>query len=417
MIFSYDRPLKPAQHQYQICFPDFKVLEFNYQVVQLNRLNWRDFLNQPNPVASALMAKMKIEPNDRPRVKAECLRLLATLKLNPAKMQLISGFVDTYLKLNRTEEIEFQQTIGEFQPPQQENVMQIVTSWMQQGIEQGIEQGRKRGEKILVLRQLRRKLGELNPRVQDQIMALSLEQVENLGDALLDFVTVHELHHWLDRHSVLTPLDPIEPSSESDQTDSQPIAKPAMNIDRFAVKFPAQATETFDQGSLIPILHEWIREKSLPGTLLDVADYRHVPDGPGIMLITYEINYALDQGNGQLGLYAQRKVGSEGSQADRIADLLRSTQQFGSLLENDRRLAGQIAFKGNEFSFIANDRLHAPNTPEAFAAIQGDLAAAIQQLYPGKTVSLTQVQNDPRDRLTVKVESTDATGFSFSSQT
>jgi hypothetical protein len=36
-------------------------------------------------------------------IKAECLRLLATLKLDPARMQLISGFVDTYLRLNKLE--------------------------------------------------------------------------------------------------------------------------------------------------------------------------------------------------------------------------------------------------------------------------------------------------------------------------
>ncbi|GCA95820.1 putative cytoplasmic protein [Microcystis aeruginosa 11-30S32] len=61
-----------------------------------NAINWRDFLNQPNPVASALMAKMNIAEKERAKVKAECLRLLITLKLNPAKMQLISGFIDTY---------------------------------------------------------------------------------------------------------------------------------------------------------------------------------------------------------------------------------------------------------------------------------------------------------------------------------
>lgn len=42
------------------------------------------------------MAKMKIEPQDRPKVKAQCLRLMVTLKLNPAKMQLISGFIDCF---------------------------------------------------------------------------------------------------------------------------------------------------------------------------------------------------------------------------------------------------------------------------------------------------------------------------------
>jgi len=49
--------------------PDFKVLEFNYRVIQLNRLNWRDFLRYQNPAASALMAKMKIAPCDRQRLQ------------------------------------------------------------------------------------------------------------------------------------------------------------------------------------------------------------------------------------------------------------------------------------------------------------------------------------------------------------
>ncbi|MCA2701947.1 MAG: DUF4351 domain-containing protein, partial [Microcystis sp. M179S2] len=171
---------------------DFKVLEFNYQVVQLNRLNWRDFLNQPNPVASALMAKMSISEKERAKVKAECLRLLITLKLNPAKMQLISGFIDTYLNLNPVEEIQFQQEISTFSQPVQEGVMQITTSWMRQGIEQGIER-----EKTLILRQLKRKLGEINPSLETKIMELSIDDVEVLGEALFDFSTVEDLINWL----------------------------------------------------------------------------------------------------------------------------------------------------------------------------------------------------------------------------
>lgn len=177
-----------------------------------------------------------------------------------------------------------------------------------------------------------------------------------------------------------------------------------MNIDRFAVKFPAQASEGFDQASLIPILHDWIRLKSLPGTLLDVADYRHVPDGPGIMLITYETNYALDEGDGHLGLYAQRKVGGEGSAADRITDLVRSTAKFGDLLEQDARLQGQLQFQGNEFLFIANDRLQAPNTEAGFETLKPTLETVTGQLYPGQAVQLSKLDNNPRERLTVKVQ-------------
>ena len=95
--FSYDQPAEAAKSQYTVEFPNLRVLEFNFTAIQLNRLNWRDFIDRPNPVAAALMSKMSIEKKDRPKVKAECLRLLVTLKLNPAKSRLISQFVDTYL--------------------------------------------------------------------------------------------------------------------------------------------------------------------------------------------------------------------------------------------------------------------------------------------------------------------------------
>jgi hypothetical protein len=59
---------------------------------------------------------MKIAPKERLRVKVECLRLLATLRLNPAKMQLISGFIDTYLRLNVAEQQVFQAEIAKIEP-------------------------------------------------------------------------------------------------------------------------------------------------------------------------------------------------------------------------------------------------------------------------------------------------------------
>ena len=52
-----------------------------------------------------------------------------------------------------------------------------------------------------------------------------------------------------------------------------------MNIERFCVKFFARPETNLDDAVFIEIFHEWIRLKTLPGILLDVADYRHVPFG------------------------------------------------------------------------------------------------------------------------------------------
>ena len=193
VIFSYDSPKTVAVNNYQINFPDFQVLKFNYQVVQLNQLNWRDFLTRQNPVASALMSKMNIAPEDRPKVKAECLRLLVTLKLNPAKMQLISGFIDTYLRLNKIEKEKFQIEIGTLIKEEKEEVMQIVTSWMEEGIERGIER-----EKNLILRLINRKFGQIDRELETEIRSLNIEIIETLGEAIFDLDTVEDLQNWLD---------------------------------------------------------------------------------------------------------------------------------------------------------------------------------------------------------------------------
>ncbi|MBF2017876.1 MAG: Rpn family recombination-promoting nuclease/putative transposase [Rivularia sp. T60_A2020_040] len=136
VIFSFDEPLRPEPKIHSVTFPNLEVLKFEFAAIQLNRISWRDYLTQQNPVAAALMSKMSIKPQERPQVKAECLRLLTTLRLDPARMQLISGFVDTYLTLNEAEERTFLQTITTMGLDQREEYMEITTSWERKALEQ-----------------------------------------------------------------------------------------------------------------------------------------------------------------------------------------------------------------------------------------------------------------------------------------
>jgi hypothetical protein len=176
-----------------------------------------------------------------------------------------------------------------------------------------------------------------------------------------------------------------------------------MDVERFCLKFFAKESHV-DDTCFIPIFHEWIRLKTLPGTLIDVADYRHVPDGPGIMLISHEINYAMDHGGGQFGLSGQRKSGEAGSHQQRIVTLAKRLAQFGSLLETDPRVAEALVFEGGRLLYQSNDRLRLPNTDEAFGAIRPDLEAAAATLFGSPSFTITRVNNDPRERLAVLVD-------------
>lgn len=71
--------------------------------------------------------------------------------------------------------------------------MQIVTSWM----EEGLLQGRREGELAVILRLLTRRIGTVDPELQERIRQLSLAQLEDLAEALLDFSDVADLAAWL----------------------------------------------------------------------------------------------------------------------------------------------------------------------------------------------------------------------------
>lgn len=72
--------------------------------------------------------------------------------------------------------------------------MEIVTSWM----EQGLQQGRQQEAVSMVLRQLTRRLSGVDPSLQERIQRLSVAKLEDLGEALLDFDSAADLVAWLD---------------------------------------------------------------------------------------------------------------------------------------------------------------------------------------------------------------------------
>jgi predicted transposase YdaD len=61
-----------------------------------------------------------------------------------------------------------------------------------------IREGEEKGERSLILRLLTRRVGELPQQWRDRVNSLSLEQLENLGEALLDFQGMEDLETWWD---------------------------------------------------------------------------------------------------------------------------------------------------------------------------------------------------------------------------
>jgi hypothetical protein len=61
------------------------------------------------------------------------------------------------------------------------------------------EQAVQSGEQRLVMRLLNRRIGSIDTSLIERVQGLSIEQLENLGEALLDFSGVADLEGWLNQ--------------------------------------------------------------------------------------------------------------------------------------------------------------------------------------------------------------------------
>ncbi|HWP40475.1 MAG TPA: hypothetical protein VNL70_06070 [Tepidisphaeraceae bacterium] len=118
----------------------------------------------------------------------------------------------------------------------------------------------------------------------------------------------------------------------------------------------------------VPVFHSWIQTHAIPDHLLvDVADYAHVHQGPGIVLVAHEANYSFDLRGGRAGLTYQRKRPLPGSLSDRITAVFNATLAAAALLSD------RVKFRNDEIEFRVCDRLHAPNTAQTFESLRPEL--------------------------------------------
>jgi hypothetical protein len=193
VLYSFDRPRRKQPGTYEVAFPRFIVNRFQFRVIQLNRLRWRDYLSQPNPAATALMAKMQIAGRDRVRVKLQCLRLIATLKLDPARSQLIAGFVHSYLRLSAQEQPFFERELGTLPQEEKQEMITLTNEWIEEGIVKGEAVGEAKGERGVILRLGTKRFGEPDAIVRAALEAADLPRLEVLVDRLLEVESWQEL--------------------------------------------------------------------------------------------------------------------------------------------------------------------------------------------------------------------------------
>ncbi len=159
----------------------------------------------------------------------------------------------------------------------------------------------------------------------------------------------------------------------------------------------------------IPVFHRWITERVLPELLIDVADYSHVHEGPGVLLVGHDAIYAYDESRGEPGLLYSRRRETAPETAgirtlgERLESLLLCAFRACDQIEAEPQLDGRVAFDRHRIELRVNDRL-VPRDDETASALGNAFRRALAEAGVADDRGPVGVKRigEARDRLTLR---------------
>ncbi len=178
-----------------------------------------------------------------------------------------------------------------------------------------------------------------------------------------------------------------------------------MELQHINLKFFIENPDSIDLEKFHAIFNGWIQRNFSDDLLIDVAEYLHVHNGPGIILIGHNANYSLDLTAGRLGFLYNRKSQVTGTNQQKLAKATQAALNIMQILEKE----SPIRFIGNEVQLTINDRLVIPNTAETSSTLKTDLDIFFGTLFKGSNVTLIHSSaSEPRARFSIDVRADSA---------
>lgn len=183
-----------------------------------------------------------------------------------------------------------------------------------------------------------------------------------------------------------------------------------MELQHLVAKLHVDGPLGLDPANVVDVFHQWVAGQTIPGVvLIDVAELLHVPNGPGVVAVGVEADYALDHTDGIWGVLHRRKNVLTGTNTDRVAEALESAAQTAAKLQE--AFPGALKLSRTDFELIVNDRGIAPNTPETYAVAVPEIESALRTVLGHGDFKLTRHDREPRQRFGVTVKSAKPVDF------
>ena len=176
-----------------------------------------------------------------------------------------------------------------------------------------------------------------------------------------------------------------------------------MELQHINVKLYLRDPQAVKLEALVPVFHGWIQSRACEELMIDVADYRHVHAGPGVVLVGHQADYSVDNTDNRLGIRYNRKATLEGSNRDRFSQALGAALRACQRLEADERLNGSLRFDRRELKLFVNDRMLAPNTGRVRDSLQAQLKEFFGSVFRNSEFEM-KFDSNPRSLFGVDVK-------------
>ena len=158
-----------------------------------------------------------------------------------------------------------------------------------------------------------------------------------------------------------------------------------------------------DVSPYVAVFHRWIQRQPFDQLLIDIHNYAHVHQGPGILLVGHEGDFAIDASGGRTGLLYRLKRDTYDTIGEGTAIALRRLAQGALALESEPSLNGQLEVDRTQFELSIPDRLSYPNRADTFDQIEDELSAVIRDVSGANNLLLERIDNDAREPLSIRV--------------
>lgn len=169
-----------------------------------------------------------------------------------------------------------------------------------------------------------------------------------------------------------------------------------MELQHINVKLFLDQSPGLGLWDVVPVFHSWIQDQNWDELLIDVADYRHVNGGPGIVLVGHEADYSIDYDENRVGIRYNRKSIVPGTNQDRLRHAFRAAFRTCGRLEADRRLKDRFRFGRREMKLFVNDRLLVPNLESSYESIEPEIKRFLEGLLGGIEFSISREEDSKR---------------------